>query len=130
MTQLTEQTTGLVQQEIAGARQEVITKLTANVPAAVALGTAGVMSVMALASSYRWVMALLEKRLPPASAAFVAMLLDGGAAAGAGVLGVRLLKAAPTPVPSETAQRVGDIAVDVREGVQEGVQEGTSGTTR
>jgi Putative Actinobacterial Holin-X, holin superfamily III len=120
VTQLTEQTTGLVQQEITAARREVVGKLTANLPAAAMLGVAGLMSVFALASSYRWVLALLEKRLPPASAAFVALLLDGAAAGTAGALGAKWLKAAPAPVPSETAQHVGDIAVDVREGVQRG----------
>jgi Putative Actinobacterial Holin-X, holin superfamily III len=122
VNQLTEETRGLVQQELDSARREMLGKLTANVPAAALLGASGLMSVFALASSYRWVSALIEKRLPPASAAFVCLLIDASAAGATAVLGMRMLKAAPTPVPSETAQHAADVAVDVREGIQQGQQ--------
>lgn len=124
VTRLTEQTQGLVQEQIAGARSEVVDKLKANLPAAAALGAAGVLGVFTLASAYRWGAALLEERMPPATAAFVGMLLDASLAGGAAVLGTRLLKAAPTPLPTETAKSASDAVVDVREAVQEGVEQG------
>src|SRR3978361_1787266 len=94
VTRLTEQTQGLVQEQIAGARSEVVDKLKANIPAAAALGAAGLFGGFTLGSSARWGAALREKRRPPATAAFVGMLLDGALAGGAAVLGARLLKAA------------------------------------
>ena len=70
------------------------------------LGASGVLGTLAVSSSYRWVLAVLERRLPPASAAFVALLGYGAAAGGAAVVGAGWLKAAPVPVPSETARDV------------------------
>ena len=103
---LTEQTSSLVRQEVASAQGELLDKLKANLPAAGMLGASGVLGTLAVASSHRWVLAVLERRLPPASAAFVALLGYGAAAGGAAVVGAGWLKAAPVPVPSETARDV------------------------
>lgn len=119
VTQLAQQASGLVQQEVASAQGELLDKLRANIPAAALLGAAGVFGAFALASAHRWGSALLEKALPPASAAFVGLLLDGAVAGAAGVAGARLLRAAPTPLPTDTARDAQQAVLDVRDQVQQ-----------
>ncbi|MGQ7296846.1 phage holin family protein [Quadrisphaera sp. KR29] len=119
VTELAQQASGLVQQEVASAQGELVDKLKANLPAAALLGTAGVFGVFALASAYRWGAALLEKALPPASAAFAGLLLDGALAGAAGIAGARLLREAPAPLPTETARDAQQAVLDVRDQVQQ-----------
>ena len=116
LNQLTEQTSSLVRQEVASAQGELVDKLKANLPAAGVLAASGLAGTLAVASSHRWVLAVLEKRLPPASAAFVALLGYGAAAGAAGVVGAGWLKAAPAPVPSETARDVTTVVADAAGG--------------
>jgi len=116
LNQLTEQTSSLVRQEVASAQGELVDKLKANLPAVGAFAVSGVAGVLALASSFRWVVAVLERRLPPASAAFVALLGYGAASAGAAVVGAGWLKAAPVPVPSDTARDVSAVVADAASG--------------
>lgn len=109
-TELSEQTGLLVRQEIDNARREMWDKLLASAPALGLLAASGALGLLAAASSYRLSLRLLEKWLPPATAAFVATTVYGGGATCAVVEGLRRLREVPPPFPTETAREVGAIA--------------------
>jgi hypothetical protein len=123
-SQLGQETSNLVRRELQAARIEFLSKLGANIPALVLIGAAGVLSVLSVASTHRWILRLLEKRLPPATAALLAALGFGAAAGAAGVSGAAWLRAAPAPLPTETARDASQVAVDATRRAREG-SEGT-----
>lgn len=117
-SQLTDETAALVRREIDAAQTETLDKLKRSAPAAGLIAVAGVLAVLALASGHRWFLQLLEKRLPPASAALFAAVGYGAAGGLAASVGAQWLRDAPKPVPTDTARQVGrmvgDVAADAR----------------
>jgi hypothetical protein len=109
---LSEQTRLLVREEIDAAQREMWGKTKAAVPAIGLAGVAGVCAVMAAASSYRFSLRLLEKWLPPATAALLATIAYGGIASGVGVAAARGLRNVPPPFPTETARNVGALVAE------------------
>ncbi len=120
ISQLTDETSELVRREVVAARTELLDRLAANVPAAGMLCAAGLLGTLCVASSHRWLVQVLEKRLSPLTAAVVATFGYGTAAGVAGVIGVRWLRRAPTPVPVDTAREVRHQVDDVTAAVQRG----------
>jgi hypothetical protein len=110
---LSDQTRVLVRREVNSAMREMWQKAKPSGPAIGLLAASSALAVFAAASSYRLSLRLLEKRLSPAAAATAATLGYGAAAAGAGVLGVRLLQRAPLPLPTETAQEAKQAVTEV-----------------
>jgi hypothetical protein len=104
LSDLTEQTRILVRREVESAQREMLGKLKASGPAAGLVAGAGFLGMLAAASSYRLSLRLLEKALPPATAALVATVGYGAAAGAAGVVAVRRLQELPPPLPTETAK--------------------------
>lgn len=105
---LTGQTRLLIRQEMNSALREMRDKAIQSGPAAAMVAASGICGLCAAVSAYRLSLRLLEKRLPPATAALTAMIGYGAAAAGAGVLAVRLLAQSPAPLPTETAREARD----------------------
>src|SRR5579884_1060069 len=91
LNDLSEQTRLLVRQEVQAAREEVVERLRAAAPGVGLAAVAGVLGMTAAASAYRWFLRLLEKMLPPATAAFVATALPGAVAGMAAVAAKRKL---------------------------------------
>ncbi|MDL4819826.1 phage holin family protein [Actinomadura opuntiae] len=102
----------LVRQVIDAAQQEMITKARKRVPALRFGALAGALGVMATAASYRMNVQLLERKLPPELASFVAALAYGGGAGAAAVAASRKWKGLPAPLPTETARQVAEIITD------------------
>lgn len=94
-----------MRREIGDAQKEMWSRAKAAAPAFGLLGSSGVLALVAGASSYRYALRLLEKKLSPTKAAFVAMVVSGGAAAAAGAAGVRRLREVGPPLPTQTARR-------------------------
>lgn len=117
MSDLTEETSGLVRREVQAARSELLDRLTANGPAVALLGTSAAFGILGLASSHRFLLSLLEKRLSPPTAALVAALGYGVAAGATGVVGADRLRRAPTPLPVDTARDIRQAVGDAASGV-------------
>jgi Putative Actinobacterial Holin-X, holin superfamily III len=117
LSDLTEQTRNLVRREVEAAQREMFGKAKASVPVAGLLAATGVLGLLAAASSYRLGLRLLEKVLPPATAALVATVAYGGGAGFAAVVAVRKIHKLPPPFPTETAKDasavIGDAAAEV-----------------
>lgn len=111
-SQLSDQTASLVRREIEAAQKETLDKLKQSAPGAAMLAMAATMGVLSAASAYRWTLRLLEKRLGPASAALVATAGYGAVAGYLVVEGVRRLRAAPKPLPTDTARQAGSRVED------------------
>jgi hypothetical protein len=107
---LSENSRALVQSEIEAAQREMWAKVKESAPAFALLGTAGFLGLLSAAASYRLSMRLLEKLLPPASAAFVAAAGYGAGAGCAAMLGVRWLRDTSPLLPMETAHRTAETA--------------------
>src|SRR5207248_9586283 len=88
--------------ETGAALREMWQKAKQGGPAAALLAASGFLGLLAAASSYRLSLCLLEKRLPPATAALVATLGCGTAGACAAVLAAQRMRQLPPPVPAET----------------------------
>jgi Putative Actinobacterial Holin-X, holin superfamily III len=101
---LSDHTAALARREANSALREMWGKARQGGPAAAWLASGGVLALLSAASAYRLSLRLLEKRLSPAAAAFVAASGYGVAAAVAGVLGYARLREAPLPLPTETAR--------------------------
>ena len=99
---LSDQTRVLVRHETGAALREMWQKAKQGGPAAALLAASGFLGLLAAASSYRLSLCLLEKRLPPATAALVATLGYGTAGACAAVLAAQRMRELPLPVPAET----------------------------
>jgi len=109
---LSEQTRLLVRREIDSAQRELWTKVKASAPAATLVATAGVLAVLATASAYRCSLRLLEKRLPPATAALLGAGVYGAGAVGAAVAGAQRLRELPAPFPTETAHETATLLAE------------------
>jgi hypothetical protein len=101
---LSDSTAALAKREARAALKEMWEKARQNSPAGALLAAAGVLALLAAASSYQMSLRLLEKRLSPAAAALAATAGYGTAAAAAGALGWARLRKAPLPLPTQTAQ--------------------------
>ena len=101
---LSDNSRALVRSEITAAREEMWGKAKQAMPAAALLGAAGCCGVLSAAAFFRFSIQWLEKRLPPAAAAFTAAVGYGVAAGAVGALGIRQLRQAPSPFPAETAR--------------------------
>ena len=101
---LSDSTAALAKREARAALRETWQKARQNGPAGALLAAAGVLAMLAAASSYQLSLRLLEKRLPPATAALVATAGYGAAAVAAGALGYARLRTAPLPLPTQTAR--------------------------
>ncbi len=109
---LSEQTRLLVRREIDSAQRELWTKVKDSAPAAGLVATTGVLAVLATASAYRCSIRLLEKRLPPATAALLGVVVYGAGAAGAAVAAVQRLRELPVPFPTETAHETANLLAE------------------
>jgi hypothetical protein len=96
------------------ARQEMMAKARAALPAAALAGGAAVLGWSAMAASYRLGLRLLEKKLPPASAALFATVLYGSAAAITGLAAIRQFRAMPPLFPTGAAQHASEAIADAR----------------
>jgi hypothetical protein len=101
---LSDQTRALVRREVDAALREMWDKARRSGPAVALLAASGALALLAVASSYRLSLRLLERRLPPAASAFAATVGYGAAAAWAGIAGVRAIRRAPLPLPAETVR--------------------------
>lgn len=115
---LSEQTRLLVRREIDAAQQELWVKVKKSAPAAALVATAGIFGVLATASSYRYSLRLLEKRLPPATAALLAAGVYGAGAVGAGAAGAQRLRELPAPFPTETARETAALVAESAAGTR------------
>jgi hypothetical protein len=100
---LSEQTRSLVRQEIDAAERELWEKALAAAPAVALGGIAAGCALLAAASAYRWSLRLLERAVSPPAAALLATVGYGAAAGVAGAAAYRRFRAAPAPLPTETA---------------------------
>jgi hypothetical protein len=107
LRELSDQTRGLVRREIGSAVQEMGQKARQSTPAVGLLAAAGAAGLLAAASCYRLSLRLLEKRMPPASAALAAAVGYAAVAAGAAAAGARWLRQLPAPLPAETTRQAG-----------------------
>jgi branched-subunit amino acid ABC-type transport system permease component len=110
--ELSEQTRVLVRREIDAAVQEMGQKARHSAPAVVLLAVAAAAGLLAAASSYRLSLRLLEKAMPPATAALTATLGYATAATVAAALGARRLRQLPPPLPVDTARQTGQAVAD------------------
>lgn len=101
----------LVRQEFARAQQELAAKGKQAGTAGALLGGAAVLGALAVGSSSAVLVRLLEKRLSPTTAAFLATVLYGGGAAALGAAGLAEFRRALPLVPEAT---VAGIRSDVR----------------
>lgn len=108
LTDLSGQTRALVRQEVESAQAEIWAKAKAASPAVVLLGISAALGLATAASAYRWSLRVLEKSLPPAGAALVAVIAYGSGAVWAGARGLERLRQLPAPLPSETVQSASD----------------------
>jgi hypothetical protein len=113
---VTDRTRDLVRVEIDAIRREMREKALASLPAMSMLGLAAGAAIMATASSYRLSLRLLERMLPPAPAATVAVAGYGGLATVAAIAGARRMRQAPIPFPAETASATRDGVADTAAG--------------
>jgi hypothetical protein len=103
----------LAGQVIDAAQREVADKARQRVPAIRLGALAGVLGVCATAASYRTSVLMLEKRLPPEIASFVAAVAYGGGAGAAALLASRKWRGLPAPLPTETAGKVVSVITDM-----------------
>jgi hypothetical protein len=99
---LSDNSRALVRHEITAAQREMRDKAKDALPAAGLVGAAAFFGVLSAAASFRLSIRLLEKGLPPATAAFVATAVYGAAADAAGVAGAKRLRELPPLLPAET----------------------------
>lgn len=114
LTDLSGQTRALVRREVESAQAEMWGKAKAAAPAAALLALSATLGLAAAASAYRWNLRMLEKALPPSTAALTAVIAYGAGAAWTGVLGVQRLRQIPAPLPKDAiraaSNRMGDAA--------------------
>jgi hypothetical protein len=127
VTNLSDQTRALVKDEIDSALREIWEKAKRSGPPVTLLAVSGVLTLSAAASSYRLILRLLEKRLSPAEAAFAAAVGYGMAAVCTGVLGIRQLRDAPAPLPTQTVREASGAMTDAAEKAGRDSVSGASG---
>lgn len=107
---LSDNSRALIRHEIEAAQQEMRDKAKQALPAAGLLAVAGAFGLLSAASIYRLSLRLLEKNLPPATAACTAAAGYGVIAGAAGAAGVVWLRELWPLVPAETARETADTA--------------------
>lgn len=106
-----EQNLMLARRVVDAAQEEMLDKLRQRVPALRLGAVAGAFGVLATAATYRMNVLLLEKKLPPELASFVAATVYGSGAGAAAVAASRKWRGLPAPLPTETARQVVEILV-------------------
>jgi hypothetical protein len=101
---LSDNSRALVRHEIAAARREMLGKAKQALPALGLLGAAAFFGTLSAAASFRLSVRLLEKTMPPATAAFVAAAGYGMTAGAVAALGIQRLRAVQPLFPAETAR--------------------------
>jgi putative superfamily III holin-X len=101
---LSDNSRALVRHEIGAAQREMLGKAKQALPALGLLGAAAFLGTLSAAASFRLSVRLLEKTLPPATAAFVAAAGYSVAAGAAAALGIQRLRAVQPLFPAETAR--------------------------
>jgi hypothetical protein len=101
---LSDNTRVLVRHEIAAAQRELLDKARHALPTIGLLGAAGFFGVLSASAAYRLSVRLLEKSLPPATAALVAAVGYGVAAGAAGAAGVQRLRSNGPLVQADTVR--------------------------
>jgi hypothetical protein len=112
---LSENSRALVRHEIASAQREMLGKAKQALPALGLLGAAALFGTLSAAASFRLSIRLLEKRLPPATAAFVAAAGYGAAAGAAAATGLQRLRAVQPLFPAKTARDTAKTVADATE---------------
>ncbi|TDD80189.1 hypothetical protein E1293_21290 [Actinomadura darangshiensis] len=107
-----EQNLVLARRVVEAAQQEMVDKARQRIPALRLGAVAGAFGVLATAATYRMNVLLLEKRLPPELASFVAAAVYGGGAGAAAMAASRKWKGLPPPLPTDTARQVVEILSD------------------
>jgi hypothetical protein len=101
---LSDNSRALVRHEIAAAQREMLGKAKRALPALGLLAAAAFFGTLSAAASFRLSVRLLEKSLPPATAAFVATAGYGAAAGAAAAMGIQRLQAVQPLFPAETTR--------------------------
>ncbi|GAA2433883.1 hypothetical protein GCM10010191_55240 [Actinomadura vinacea] len=112
MAESAEENLALARSVVDAAQREVRGKARQRVPAMRFGAVAGTLGVFAMAATYRLNVLLLERKLPPEAAAFVAAAAYTGGAGCAAVVAARRWRGLPAPLPTETARQVVDIIGD------------------
>ncbi|MEU8344062.1 Putative Holin-X, holin superfamily III [Actinomadura meyerae] len=107
-----EQNLELARRVVDAAQREMAEKARRRVPAVRLGAVAGAFGVLATAATYRMNVLLLEKKLPPELASFVAAAVYGGGAGAAAFAASRKWRGLPPPLPSDTARQVVEILSD------------------
>ncbi|WP_067452694.1 phage holin family protein [Actinomadura macra] len=106
------QNLALVRQVVEAAQEEMAAKARQRVPALRLGALAGALGLFATAATYRMNVQLLERKLPPELASFVAALAYGGGAGAAALAASRKWRGLPAPLPTETVRRVTEILTE------------------
>lgn len=104
-----EQNLLLARRVVDAAQQEMIEKMRQRIPALRLGAVAGAFGMLATAATYRMNVVLLEKKLPPELASFVAATVYGGGAGAAAMAASRKWRGLPAPLPTDTARTVVEI---------------------
>ncbi|RFS81798.1 hypothetical protein D0T12_29165 [Actinomadura spongiicola] len=107
-----EQNLLLVRRVIDAAQEEMAAKARQRLPALRLGVVAGAFGAMAAAATYRMNVILLEKKLPPELASFVAAAVYGSGAGAAALAASRKWKGLPAPLPSQTVRQVLETLTD------------------
>lgn len=127
---LSENTKTLVRREIEAAELEMLDKAKQALPAIGLLGAAGFFGVLSLAASYRLSVRLLEKAMPPATAAFVAAAGYGAVAGASGAVGIQRLRSAEPLVPAETMRTTAKAAAGKAKAVADTAKSAATDTAK
>jgi len=127
---LSDNTSALVRHEIAAAQREMLGKVKEALPALGLLGAGAFFGVLSAAATYRLSVRLLEKVLPPATAASVAAAGYGVAAGAAGAIGIRQLRANQSLFPVETVRQTVKTAADTAKSVADTTSKTAADTAR
>lgn len=127
---LSDNTSALVRHEIAAAQREMLGKVKEALPALGLLGAGVFFGVLSAAATYRLSVRLLEKVLPPATAASVAAAGYGVAAGAAGAIGIRQLRANQPLFPVQTVRQTVETAADTAKSVAGTTSKTAAGTAK
>lgn len=127
---LSDNTSALVRHEIAAAQREMLGKVKEAWPALGLLGAGVFFGVLSAAATYRLSVRLLEKVLPPATAASVAAAGYGVAAGAAGAIGIRQLRANQPLFPVQAVRQTVETAADTAKSVAGTTSKTAAGTAK